>query len=316
VGLSTGVPVSGYAMGMPFLVQEHPGEEHGGSAPFTIISPGYFETLRIPVLKGRSFMEQDRFGMPRVTIISRAFARRYFRQEDPIGKHLLIKAVLPFNQGVGAPVPCEIVGVVGDVKLSGLVDDKSDEIYAPYPQSPWSVMDMTVRTSGTPLSMVNPIQKAIWELDGDLPFTYVSTMDTIVSKATSDPRFRTLLLSGFAVVALMLASVGLYGVLSYSVTQRTNEIGIRIALGARRGDMLALILRQGVLFSLSGVAIGWAGAFALTRAMSSLLFETSATDQRLFAFVSVILTSVGFIACYLPARRATKVDPMVALRCE
>jgi putative ABC transport system permease protein len=206
--------------------------------------------------------------------------------------------------------------VAGDVKLSGLADDKSDEIYVPYPQSPWSVMDITVRTIAAPLSMVNAIQKAIWEIDKDLPFTYVNTMDAILAKSTSDPRIRTLLLGAFAAMALMLASVGLYGLLSYSVTQRFNEIGIRMALGAQRKDILVLILKQGFLVSLAGVAIGWAGARALTGVMNSLLFETSATDVRLFAVVAMIFFSVVLMACYIPARRATRFEPMVALRSE
>jgi putative ABC transport system permease protein len=242
--------------------------------------------------------------------------RRYFQHEDPLGKHLLIKTVLPFNQGVGAPVPWQIVGVAGDVKLSGLADDKSDEIYVPYPQSPWSVMDITVRTIAAPLSMVTLIQKAVWEIDNDLPFTYVNTMDAILAKSTSDPRIRTLLLGSFAVVATMLASVGLYGLLSYSVTQRTSEIGIRMALGAQQKDVLALILGQGMLVSLAGVAVGWAGAIALTRVMNNLLFETSATDQKLFAMVALILLLVVLTACYFPARRATRIDPMLAQRHE
>ncbi|MGH6628807.1 MAG: FtsX-like permease family protein, partial [Burkholderiales bacterium] len=237
-----------------------------------------------------------------------AMADRFFPNEDPIGKRL----ELGINNFTG-----QIVGVVADVKHVGLDADVNGEVYVAYSQAPfWTDMTLLVRTSGDPMSLAGAMRNELGILDKQVSIGKVRAMDTIAAESVAQPRFRTLLLGLFGISALLLASIGIHGVMSYAVTQRTQEIGIRMALGAQVGDVRKLVMRNGMTLALIGVAVGLAGAYGLTRLIASLLFGISATDFPTFAAISAALVAVALIACYIPARRATKVDPLVALRYE
>jgi putative ABC transport system permease protein len=264
--------------------------------------------MGIPLIKGRFFNDGDREGAPHAVIISETFARRFFTNEDPIGHRLTID--------VGEPWTGEIVGVVGNIRHFSLAEEPGREMYTNIAQTPRGMVNLVLRTASDPATVTSAVKTEVQALDRDLPVYSPKTMQERVSESAAAPRFRTLLLALFAALALVLAAVGIYGVISYSVTQRTHEIGIRMALGAGRRDILKMVVGRGVLLTMIGVGIGLAGAFILTRIMASLLFGVSATDPVTYTVVSVLLVAVAFLACYIPARRATKVDPMVALRYE
>jgi len=265
--------------------------------------------MEIPLLKGRAFTGRDTKDAPRVAIISESLARRHFPDEEPIGKRMDI------SKG-GFGTWREIVGVVGDVKHYGLDSQTTVQIYEPYLQVTYPSMNLTVRTTGDPREIAAAIRSQVAAMDKDQPVANIRTMDRIVSDSVARQRFAALLLALFAGVALILAATGIYGVMSYYVAQRTHEIGIRMALGAERRDLLKLVVGKGMLLALIGVMIGLATAFALTRLLSNLLFDVSATDLVTFAATALLLTGVALLACWIPARRATKVDPIVALRSE
>ncbi len=279
--------------------------------PILMTSPKYFTALGVPLLQGRDFNETDKLGSPLVVLINQTLAERYFPDESPIGKRLK-------NGGADRPRNpwMEIVGVVGDVTYSGLDSQPEPAYYTPLAQDAWRAAYLVVRAPLNPASLMPAIREQILALDKDMPIAKVATMDQLLSESVAQPRFRTLLLAIFAAIALVLASVGIYGVSSYSVTQRTHEIGIRMALGAQSGDVVKLVIRQGVELAAIGVAVGLAASFALTRLMEGLLFEVSATDRATFALVAALLVGVALLACWIPARRASIVDPMVALRSE
>ncbi len=268
------------------------------------INPDYFRAMRSPLLKGRYFIDTEKVS---VCIINETMARRFFPHEDPIGKRV--------NTGDLAPQPfwLSIIGVVGDVRHFGLDDRARFDVYV---NSTESEMYLVVRTASDPLSLAPAVRREVQAVDKDVPVSNVTTMDQILSNSLSSRRFSMLLLGIFAGLALILAAVGIYGVISYSVTQRTHEIGIRMALGAERSDVLRLVVRQGMVLTLAGVGAGVAGSLALTRFLSSLLYEVRPTDPATFVSISLLLTGVALLATYIPARRATKVDPMVALRYE
>jgi putative ABC transport system permease protein len=274
-------------------------------ADYRVISPDYLRMMGIPVLQGRPFAESDGKDAPLVAIINRAFADRFFPNTDPLGRRI----------GAGDEW-LTIVGVVGNVKQSGLDAESATHVYVSYLQMPVSRTGLLVRTASDPLSFVSAIRGQILTIDRDQPIYNVNTMSGLISESVAPRRLNLLLLGAFALVALALASVGIYGVISYSVSQRTREIGIRVALGAQRRDVLKLIIGQGMALALAGVALGIAGSIALTRIMSGLLFGVSATDPATFAAIALLLAAVALLACFLPARRAMKVDPMIALRYE
>ena len=274
-------------------------------------SPGYLRTLQVPCCAGRWFTEQDVNGAKRVVVINETMARRYWPGADPVGQSLdLGMAIEP------GYAPVEIVGVVGDVKYDDMAAKFGNDIYVPYLQSGYPVYYLTVRTAGDPLSVVAPVRQAVTSVERELPISDVMTMAQRMANSTSRTRFIAVLLASFAGLALVLAVTGLYGLIAYSVAQRTREIGIRMALGARSSQVLRLTLCQGLRLVVIGTAVGVAAALALTRLMQSLLYEVSAADPLTFAAVALLLALAALLACYIPARRAARIDPMVALRCE
>ena len=282
--------------------------EESSNAAYLVATPDYFRTLQIPVVSGRPFSDQDTEQTPQVVIVNESMARRLWPGESPIGKRITIWRDEKF--------PREIVGVVGDTKPS-LDTDAGPQMYVPYAQDAnWTGMSLVIRTTGEPASLVGAVRNEIHTLDKSIPVFNVKTMNDVLAISVGPRRTPMLLLSAFAAVALLLAMIGIYGVTAYHVTQRTQEIGIRMALGAQMGDVVKLVLKGGMTLALIGIGVGLAGAFALTRLISSLLFGVKPTDVATFVVVSLCLLVTALIACYLPARRATKVDPLVALRYE
>jgi len=293
-----------------------PGQEP--VAQYRVIDGDYFRVMGIPLLKGRPFDEQDRDEAHGVAIINEAMARRYWPGDDPIGQR--IRPAFPETKAPWHPKAgmawLTVVGVAQDVKELGLIDETLPEFYLPYLQNPSALMRLVVRADAQPMDLVSGIRREVLAVDKDQPVTEIKSMKQFLSESVFRRRFNTILLGLLAAVALILAVVGIYGVMSYSVTQRTREVGIRMALGAQSRDVLRLVLWRGLALTLAGVGIGVAGAFALTHLMSSLLFGVSATDPMTFVLISLLLIGVALVACLVPARRAAKVDPMVALRYE
>jgi len=274
---------------------------------WSIVTPDYFETMKIPILRGRTFTrDEDEQGKP-VVLVDENLARRFWPNEDALGKRI----------AYDSPTWHEVIGVVPEVRNFGSEARPLIRIYTPMGRFPQRIMILSVRAGNVDAeALTASVMRTVNEVDKDLPITEVATLDDVLAREASTRRFNTLLFSAFAVLALVLAVTGVYGVLSYSVSQRTHEVGIRMALGAGRSDVLRLFIGQGMRLVLLGLVIGLGGAFALTRLMSSLLFGVSTTDVATFVVVAVGLTLVGIFACYLPARRATRVDPLIALRYE
>jgi len=312
VSATSGILLEKLANSSIFSIEGRPAEPQAQrlELPFDAVTPNYFHTMGIPLIKGRVFTEQDKRDSLQVAVINETMVRRYFPNEDPIGKRFT------FGDGDRNPTWITIVGVVRDVRRQGVDEPIRIESFMPHSQATSRSMEVVIRTASDPMAMAKSVRDAIWSLDKDLPVANMQTVEQILGERTAPRRLNMLLLGLFATVALVLAAVGLYGVMSYSVTQRTHEIGIRMALGAQRRDVLKLIVGQAALLAVIGVGIGLAAAFALTRLMSRLLFEVSATDPLTFAAIALLLTMVALVASYIPARRAMKVDPMVALRYE
>ena len=280
------------------------------TADYATVSPDYFHVMRIPLLRGRFFSEQDSPSSPNVAIISETLSRRYFPNQDPIGRQMRFGLLSNSN------VSREIIGVVGDVRDVALSRKPGPMMYVPFVQAPLWGGEVVVRSSSSVSSVAAAIRRTVRSIDKDLPVTDVESFPKAVVASVAQERFRTLLMSSFSGIALILAAVGIFGVISYSVSQRTHEIGIRIALGAQQHNVLRLILGQGTKLALLGLGAGAVAALLLTRLMASLLYGVSATDPLTFGAVCIILLAVAVTACYVPARRAMRVDPMVALRHE
>jgi putative ABC transport system permease protein len=284
-----------------------PGQEP--CAEYRSVTPGYFKTMGIALVHGREFTERDLRAAPPVAVINETMARRFFADVNPIGMRI--------TPDTGERISREIVGVVRDVKHFGLDKEAGAELYVPYFQDAWArSMTIVLRTSGDPASLSSAARREVWALDKNLPVANIQTMEQLLARSIAEPRFRTLLLGLFASVALLLAASGIYGVMSYAVTQRTPEIGIRMALGASTADVLKLVVGHGMILTLIGVTLGLGAAFTLTRWLKSLLFGISATDPLTFTVIALLMMAVALVACWIPARRATRVDPMVALRYE
>lgn len=307
-GAVSSLPLGDENTDVSFLIEGRP-ESPPGQEPaawYSTVTPDYFTVMKMQMISGRRFTDADQRGGRLVVIINQTMARRYFPGEDPIGTR------------IGSPRAWrEIVGVIADVKHFGLDAAARPSMYFPHSQVSQREMTLAVRAaSGEPLSLASAVRTEVWALDGNLAITNLNSMERIVSSSLSDRRATLLLLGVFAGLATLLAGVGIYGVMAYVVTQRTHEIGIRIALGAGRRTVLALVLKQGMVLCLAGVAVGLAASFALTRVMSALLFGVSATDSSTFAAVPILLVAAALAAIVIPARRAMRVEPMVALRCE
>ena len=292
-------------------------------AQYALISAEYFQTMGIPLLSGRQFTEQDANENYGAVVISNSMAQRFWPHEDPVGRQ--INPRFPEMSAYWVPesnnLPLTVVGVVGDLNQDGIIGLPKDQvtppqIYLPYVQNPSSIMHLMVRTASDPLRWSAAVRSEVYGVDKDQPVFDIKSMDEVVAESFARPRILTLLLGTFAALALSLAAVGIYGVVSYSVIQRTHEIGIRLALGAQQRDILKLVLTQGMTSAVTGVILGLTAAFAVTRVMSSLLYGVGATDPITFAGVSVLLTGVALLSSYMPARKATEVDPIIALRCE
>ncbi len=311
VGTTTKIPLAGGGSTQPFSIEGRPAPAIAEQpmAQTRYISPDYFRAIGIPLRQGRFFSDDDRDNSVPVVIISEAMARRFWPGENPIGRRLTPS----FHPEQGAR---EIVGVVGDVKTSGLEVDASAMMYLPYKQAALPFISFVVRTTSNPESLVQPVSTAIYSIDKEQALTNIQTMDQVLIESLSKRRFNMTLLLTFAGMALVLAAVGVYGVMNYTVTLRRRELGIRMALGAGRMDVLRLVLGQGLTLTLIGVAAGLISAYALTRLMATLLYGVTATDYITFVSVSAVLIAVGVVASYVPARRATKVNPTIALRSE
>ncbi|HEX8283355.1 MAG TPA: ABC transporter permease [Pyrinomonadaceae bacterium] len=281
------------------------------SARSYVASPDYFRVLGIPVKRGRAFAATDMKNTPPVILVNEAFARQYFEGQEPLGQHIV------FSYSDTKSVEREIVGVVGNVRFEAFNADEVPEFYVPFEQQPSAVSEVVVRARGEDAAaLAAPVRAALKGVDPNLLIWETRTMDELVGRWTAPQRFNVALLGLFAALAMLLAAVGIYGVMSYTVQQRTHEIGIRMALGARARDVLGMVVRQGMLLTLVGLGLGLLGALALTRLMSGLLYGVSPTDPLVYAAVSLLLAAVALVSCLIPARRATKVDPMIALRYE
>lgn len=286
------------------------GDLQGHSMPvgdFRVVSPGYFETLKIPILEGRDFTRLDRPGAPDVAIVNRTAARHFWGSQDPVGKRISTDGGKTWGQ---------IIGVVGDVKQYGLDQGAADEIYVPLANAPLLNANLVIKTAVEPLSIARKVIEQIYEIDRNQPAARVRSLEQVRDDSIAAPRLSTDLLGLFALLALVIAAAGIGGVMALAVSQRTHELGVRMAIGALPHDILRMVLRQGLAITAIGVALGLAGALALTRILHGLLFEVTPSDPLTFAGVALVLALVAAVACYIPARRASRVDPMVALRCE
>lgn len=309
VGLVSNLPLSGTTTSTNFTIEGQPPPSPRDSplADYTLATPGFFDALRIPIMRGRPFGEQDTATSPGVVLINEAMAKRYWPGEEPVGKAISVSV----GQYKGRR---EVVGVVSNVRREALSAEPRPEMYVPYAQHPERYVYMVVRARENPLGLAQTVRSEVLAVDKDQPVTKVRTMTQVVSDSESRRRFNLLLMCLFAGLALVLALVGIYGVVAYSVTQRAHEIGIRMALGATPGSVIRLIVRQGMIPVLVGTAGGLLAAYALTRVMSSMLFGVSASDPAVFLYASAAVLLVALLAIYLPARRTTKIDPMTVLR--
>lgn len=293
--------------------RESPGSGEQLSAWLGIASEGYFQSMGIGMLMGREFTSQDNAGHPGAMVVNQAFASRFFRDQNPLGKRIRLGTPSAF-WGDEVPSSFEIVGVARDVKFLGLQSASEPAYYIPAKQFPQNSMDLIVRTAGDPVDLISVLRKVVLAVDPDQPIAAVSTLDSLMSEQVAQQRFNMFLIGLFGITALLLATIGIFSLVSYQVTARTDELGIRIALGARRNDIMVLIIRHGLILAITGVVIGLAGALALGRWFQSLLYGVSATDPVIYSTVALFLGATAIVACLIPARRATRVDPMIALR--
>jgi predicted permease len=310
-GATNFLPLTGFWGSQNFAIEGRPTPEKGREpeADNRMATPDYFRSMGIPLVRGRVFTAADGPDAPHVAIIGASFAARYWKDEDPVGRRL--------NLGDAEhPDWFEIVGVVGTVHSFGLEEKAHDDLYRPFAQVWFPLISFTVKTSADPAQITAAAKAAIWKLDPTQPFYKVIAMEDLSAESVALRRVSTLLLAAFSAIALILAAVGIYGVLSYSVAQRTHEIGIRSALGASPGNILRLVLGEGARIAAAGTGLGLAAALALSQLLGSLLYGVSARDPLTFAAVAALSSAVALAACYVPARRATRVDPLVALRHE
>ena len=315
---ATGMPLQGANFGMPFTIEGKPVADPSArpGAGFEMVTPGFFQTFGIQMAKGRAFTDQDTASSIRVAIVNETFVNRYLAGVDPLTQRILVEQLIPGVTKLGPPLEWQIIGVFRNVHNGGIRNDGFPEIDVPFAQSPWPQASMAVRTTGDPAEMTKSIAEAVHSFDTDLALAQVRTMDQIVSQSLVGERFTTSLYATFATVALVLAAVGIYGVMAFAVAQRRHEIGLRMALGASQDHVLGLILKEGIVLAAIGLGIGLVGACFVGRAMRGLLYGVGTIDVAAFSAVAVTLFVAALLACYVPANRAAKVDPMVALRYE
>jgi putative ABC transport system permease protein len=314
VGGISFLPVTGTGSALHFNIQGRPprSPQEFKIASYRVASAGYLRTLGVPLVSGRWIEDSDRDGAPAVAVVNSAFAKTYFPNQSPLGQHIQLGAT------PDPSVPwMEVVGVVAEVKQA-LASESAAEMYVPYRQAdqvlPVGAMSIVMRTTGDPLAQANSLRAVAQRIDPNQPITGIRTMEENVAQSISEPRFRTTLLAAFAGVALVLAAIGIFGVMAYSVTQRTREMGVRMALGASRGGVLRLVLAHGVRLTLLGVGIGVTASFLVTRYVSGMLFNVHPYDPMTLIEVAAGLVVVSLCACYIPAMRATRVSPSAALR--
>jgi putative ABC transport system permease protein len=312
VGIVSSLPLSGHNNGSVVIVEGRllPAGEQAPHIGWQSASAGYFKTMGIPILRGRNFTAEDAVRAQRVAMINECLARKVFPNEDPVGKRISFGA--PRTQADWR----EIIGVVGDARHHTLEIEPEPRAYDLFEQSSSGNMFIVMRTAGDPSRLANAARQQARELEPEAPVYLLATMDELVARSTATRRFSMLLVGGFALIALLLAAIGIYGVLSFAVSERRQEIGIRMALGARRFDILRLIVGQALALTVAGMLIGLASSLLLTRLMTNLLYGVSPTDPRILLLVAMALTLAALLACWIPARRATQVDPLIALRCD
>jgi predicted permease len=319
VEIATGAPLQGTDQCMPFTIAGKPPVDPARRpcTPFQGVAPDYFQTFGIHVLKGRTFSDQDSASSVRVAMVNENFVQHYLPGGvDPLTQRIVIDELVPGVPRVGAPVEWQIVGVFHNVRSFGPRNDDVPEVDVPFWQSPWPQVHAAIRTAGDPAAMTRSVAAAVNSMDPDLALADVKTMEQLVNDTLASDRFSSVLYGSFAGLALLLAAVGIYGVMAFAVSQRTHEIGLRMALGAGRYDVLALILKEGMVLAFVGLAFGLVGACLIGRTMRSMLYGVAAIDFAAFSLVAAVLLTAALLACYLPARRASQVDPMVALRYE
>jgi putative ABC transport system permease protein len=318
VSASTGMPIIGTNFGMPFNLGgqavDDPSSRPG--AGFNMVTPEYFRTFGIRMITGRTFTEQDAAGGVPVAVVNETFVKKYLSKVDPLTQRVVVEQLIPGVTKLGPPIEWQIVGVYHDVHNGGVRREGFPEIDVPFWQSPWPQAGLAVRTFGDPASMTKSISAVVHTVDPELPLDQVKTMDQLVHESLASDRFSTALFASFAGLALLLAAIGIYGVMSFAVAQRTHEIGLRIALGAGPRQVLRLVLGEGMLLALIGLAVGLASTYFVGRLMKTVLYEINAIDPAAISAVTAVLLLSALLACYIPARRATQVDPMVALRDE
>ncbi len=315
---SEGLPLQGTNFGMPFQIAgklvDDPSKRPG--AGFNMVTPGYFQTIGIQIDRGRAITEQDVAGGVPVAVVNETFVKKYFPNVDPLTQRILVEQLIPGVTKLGPEIEWQIVGVYHNVRNGGPRGNGFPEIDVPFWQSPWPEAAMAVRSSGDPAALNKSISDIVLSLDPNLPIADVKTMDQIMDESMASARFAAFLFGGFAAVALLLAALGIYGVMSFAVAQRTHEIGLRMALGAGTGRVLALVITEGMILASIGFSLGLAGAYFVGRAMHSLFYNVGTIDPTAFSAVAILLLLSAFLACYIPAHRATRVDPMQALRQE
>jgi putative ABC transport system permease protein len=319
VALTSALPMQGWGYGMPFQIADKPLVDRANRKPcfFKMVSPSYFKALGMTLKKGRGLSEHDAKGTPPVTVINETMARKYFQHEDPVGKRILIQEIVPGKTVLGPEIAWEVVGVVKDEKVGNLDNTRDNPgVYVSNEQSPVFFQALVVRAAMDPLRLQQSISRAVHQLNKDQALSDIKTLEQIKTESMASNRLNSIMLGGFATVALLLAAIGIYGVISYSVVQRTHEIGIRAALGASAANVVGMVLKLGMLMAGAGLVLGFLGALALTRLLATLLFGVGARDPATLAGVGAILAMVALFASYLPARRAAKVDPMICLRYE
>jgi len=316
---TSALPMRGWGYGMPFQIADQPFADPANrpNCFFKMVSASYFHVLGIRLRKGRGLSDRDVAGSPPVTVINETMVRKYFPKQDPIGKRILVQQIIPGKTQLGREIPWEVVGVIADELVTNL-DDKNDNpgIYVTNEQSPVYFGGLVVRSASDPLALQKAMYTAVYAADKDQPLTEVKTLEQLKSESTASDRVLSVLFAIFGGVALLLAAIGIHGVISYTVTRRTGEMGIRAALGASPGKLLTLNLRSSIWMTGAGLVLGLGGSLGLPEVMKAFLFGVGRWDPLTLSAVAAILGCVALVACYIPARRAAKVDPIIALRYE